>query len=652
MRPIDRVLERLEGVKQHNGYFMAFCPAHDDRREPSLSIREGDDERALLNCFAGCSFEEIVAALGLEPKDLFPNGGRGGEGGSIPSDNTRYVDTGCSLEDYASAKGLPIGFLGREARLRDMHYIDKPAVWMPYLDESGEEVCVRFRVSLGESPKVKTRKGDKHTLYGLWRLPEVRNLVVLVEGESDAHTLWHHDIPALGIPGASSWLSEWSDKLEGVEFIYVVIEPDAAGEGLWEKLAASSIRERLYRIDLDGFKDVSELHLGNPERFGERFGQALGNATSYMDIAGTEAQERRREAWAACGDLAQEPHILDRFVEDLGRCGVAGEENTAKLLYLALNTRHLTETQLVNVAVKGPSSSGKSFLVEKVLGFYPDAAYHMLTAMSERALAYSDESLSHRFLVLAEAAGMSGEFQTYLIRSLLSEGKLRYETVERTNDGIKPRIIERNGPTGLIVTTTRLRLHNENETRMLTVTADDSPDHTRAIFAALADEDYEPPDLSQWVALQEWVGADPVPVTIPYSKVLAQKIPAAAVRLRRDFKALLNLIRSHALLHRESRATDATGRIIANLEDYEEVRELVAGLVAEGVGATVPQIVRDTVWAVRVALEKSEGSTTTIKKVGEQLQLDYSATYRRVKLALDGGFLKRIWRSASAAQLD
>jgi hypothetical protein len=30
---------------------------------------------------------------------------------------------------------------------------------------------------------------------------------------------------------------------------------------------------------------------------------------------------------------------------------------------------------------------------------------------------------------------MSGEFQTYLIRSLLSEGRIRYETVMKTSEG-------------------------------------------------------------------------------------------------------------------------------------------------------------------------------------------------------------------------
>ena len=57
-----------------------------------------------------------------------------------------------------------------------------------------------------------------------------------------------------------------------------------------------------------------------------------------------------------------------------------------------------------------------------------------LMAMSERTLAYSEEPIKHRFLVIYEAAGMSGEFATYLMRSLLSEGRVRYETVEKTSE--------------------------------------------------------------------------------------------------------------------------------------------------------------------------------------------------------------------------
>jgi hypothetical protein len=82
-----------------------------------------------------------------------------------------------------------------------------------------------------------------------------------------------------------------------------------------------------------------------------------------------------------------------------------GERRAAKILYLALISRFSRPTSVV---VNGPSSAGKSFLVEQTLEFFPTSAYYPLTAMSERALAYSTEPLSHRFLVLYEGAALNG----------------------------------------------------------------------------------------------------------------------------------------------------------------------------------------------------------------------------------------------------
>src|SRR3712207_3603391 len=120
---------------------------------------------------------------------------------------------------------------------------------------------------------------------------------------------------------------------------------------------------------------------------------------------------------------------------------------------------------------------------------------------------------------------MSGDFQTYLIRSLLSEGRLRYETVEKTSEGLKPRLIEREGPTGLIVTTTLEKLHPENETRMLSLSVADTQEQTGQVLLALAEEEISSPDLAPWVALQEWIGVGGRRVTIPFAKVLAEKVP-------------------------------------------------------------------------------------------------------------------------------
>jgi hypothetical protein len=52
------------------GRWAARCPAHQDR-SPSLSVREGDDGRVLVHCFAGCPLTDILAKVGLSIRDLF-----------------------------------------------------------------------------------------------------------------------------------------------------------------------------------------------------------------------------------------------------------------------------------------------------------------------------------------------------------------------------------------------------------------------------------------------------------------------------------------------------------------------------------------------------------------------------------------------------
>jgi len=66
------LLEKLDKVKRTGtGRWLACCPAHADKG-PSLSIRETDDSPVLVHCFAGCSAVDILAAVGLELRDLYP----------------------------------------------------------------------------------------------------------------------------------------------------------------------------------------------------------------------------------------------------------------------------------------------------------------------------------------------------------------------------------------------------------------------------------------------------------------------------------------------------------------------------------------------------------------------------------------------------
>ena len=204
---------------------------------------------------------------------------------------------------------------------------------------------------------------------------------------------------------------------------------------------------------------------------------------------------------------------------------------------------------------------------------------------------------------------------------------------------MRTRLVEREGPTGLIVSTTSVALHPENETRLLSLSATDTSDQTKLVLSRLAADDLAQPDFSRWHELQVWLATAEHRVAIPYAHALADLVPPVAVRLRRDFRAVLSLIRSHAILHQASRERDDDGKVIATLEDYAIVRELVVDLVSEGVEATVPPTVRETVQAV-AARAGEEGVSITV--LARELNLDKASASRRWNSARARGYLKNL----------
>ena len=77
-----------------------ICPVHDDH-DPSLGVdlrENGRGPKIVMNCRSqGCEYEEILDALGVSTSDLaYQENGK---------------PKGCTLEQYAKAKGLPVEFL-------------------------------------------------------------------------------------------------------------------------------------------------------------------------------------------------------------------------------------------------------------------------------------------------------------------------------------------------------------------------------------------------------------------------------------------------------------------------------------------------------------------------------------------------------------
>jgi hypothetical protein len=157
-------------------------------------------------------------------------------------------------------------------------------------------------------------------------------------------------------------------------------------------------------------------------------------------------------------------------------------------------------------------------------------------------------------------------------------------------------------------------------------------------------------NFAPWHALQVWLEQDGVrSAIVPYAEKIAAAIPPLNNRLRRDFEAILKLIQTHAILHQVQREHDDQGRVIATVDDYAVVYELVADLIGVAVEAGISNAVRETVEAVRELTTPRQPPSSlqllygiSLGKVADHLKLDKSSTSRRVATAINAGYLHNL----------
>lgn len=207
MKPVERVLDKLSGVRERGGGWQATCPAHDDRN-PSLSITEGDDGRALIRCHAGCDTSDVLDALELSERDLFES--RNGDAWS----GVRSATNASRVWDIRDASG---SLIARHHR-RDLPNGEKRVWWS---GPGGEKRLKDVGLTPAELP-----------LYGAdfsadWHASAT---VVLVEGEPSADALRYVGIPTVAtVTGASGTPGE--DALAPLAGRKVVLWPDADDPG-------------------------------------------------------------------------------------------------------------------------------------------------------------------------------------------------------------------------------------------------------------------------------------------------------------------------------------------------------------------------------------------------------------------------------------
>lgn len=278
---LDDLADRLAAVtgkaprKSGAGYSL-HCPAHEDRT-PSLSLNLSDNgERALVNCHGGCDWRDVIAAAGIPPQDLHRNRGTGDAHTKRAKPPAKATVTPIREKAEPSADVMAAVKVAQEAwdstetqeavtlaslqqawkeeAVKALHDRGDVAGIVPQGQRGAGRLRLVYRHPDGTLTGYADRKtsdkqpGHKVIAHGprnLWpRAEEIPDGtgVVIVEGEADALALWSIGIPAVGVPGAKGWRSEYAQRFARFQSVLVIADADKEGRDLAREVSADVAR--------------------------------------------------------------------------------------------------------------------------------------------------------------------------------------------------------------------------------------------------------------------------------------------------------------------------------------------------------------------------------------------------------------------------
>jgi hypothetical protein len=204
------ILKRFQNVKQvHGSQFIANCPCCQDTKQ-HLYIKENNVGVA-LDCKRGCSSEQITSAVGLKMSDLFTSQAIFNPGvGYVPRQTTPS-----SPKEQPKYEQLPVVAWRRynysavtgeklQKNIGIHENGDKFAVWKHH--ENG-----RYEKGLN---------GLTPTLYRAENISK-SDLIFIVEGEKDVHTMEKMGFTAVCSPHGSKWNDSYAPLFKGKNVVII-----------------------------------------------------------------------------------------------------------------------------------------------------------------------------------------------------------------------------------------------------------------------------------------------------------------------------------------------------------------------------------------------------------------------------------------------
>jgi len=387
-----------------------------------------------------------------------------------------------------------------------------------------------------------------------------------------------------GVRGLSSY---------GLDRLKVTVKLEAGAGFHLDSLDLYSARAR------DHYAEASKKLLGaDPEKvqrdlllLSERL-EKLRLSKKHEESESTPAMSPREKEEAL--SLLKDPNLLERVLSGMEKLGCIGEREALALGYLGTVSRLLDKP--LGLIILARSGAGKSTVQDAVSDFVPEECLVKYTRITGQALFYKEEdALVNKVLAIEEDTG--AEAAVYAIRNLQSSQVLTIAATrtDPSTGKLRTDAYRVKGPVFIMLTTTNPEaLDYETRNRFLEVTVDESHEQTARILKAQRDEDTLDGLLRQ--AERERIMRlhqnaqrllRPLKVLNPFAGKLTY--PAHGLKMRREQKKYLTLLKAVALLHQYQRPVQRAERGGVSIEyveitkqDLELVNQIAKGALARG----------------------------------------------------------------------
>lgn len=286
--------------------------------------------------------------------------------------------------------------------------------------------------------------------------------------------------------------------------------------------------------------------------------------------------------------------LFEHILVDIASIGLTGEAELALTLYLVMTSR-LLEKPLCAI-VQGASSSGKSYAIETVAKLIPPDEIVMAHDFSEQAFYYLPPgSLKHKAVICGERlhrrTGRDGQARdnSKAFREMVGSGVLRKAvTTKRSNGKFRTEQIVQEGPIAYIESTTATSINDEDATRLLPLSTDESSEQTERVVSEMKRQakgehvgnSGRQAIIARHHAMQKLL--KPLAVRIPFIDAIS--LPTNNITTRRTFGHLRSMIEAVALLRQYQKElqhdTETEQEFIeADATDYAIVFRLLAPIL-------------------------------------------------------------------------